>query len=156
MSHFHRAHNLMKWNLVVSALLAVNLLGCTGKRGQGEPGATDSTRVADTSQQVALPVRSVSYEERQGAVLYRKYCSVCHGTEGKGDGFNAFNLDPRPRDFSDSTFMKALSDDQLLQTISGGGRSVNKSPLMPSYRGTLSRQQISYIAKFIRSRSSGG
>jgi cytochrome c oxidase cbb3-type subunit III len=146
----------MKWNVVISAVVPVILLSCTGKRGQGEQAPTDSARVADTSHQVASPVRSVSYEERQGAALYGKYCSVCHGTEGKGDGFNAFNLDPRPRDFSDSTFMKALSDDQLVQTISGGGKSVNKSPLMPSYRGTLSRQQISYIVRFIRSRSSGG
>jgi len=145
----------MKWNIVISTVLAVILLGCTGKRGQGEPGANDSARVADTSHQAASPARSVSYEERQGAILYRKYCSVCHGLEGKGDGFNAFNLDPRPRDFSDSTLMKALSDDQLVQTISGGGRSVNKSPLMPSYRGTLSRQQISYLSKYIRCRSLG-
>ncbi|MCH8028240.1 MAG: hypothetical protein IID63_08985, partial [candidate division Zixibacteria bacterium] len=24
--------------------------------------------------------------------LYLHYCSVCHGAEGKGDGFNAYNL----------------------------------------------------------------
>ena len=57
-------------------------------------------------------------------MLHAKYCAVCHGKEGKGDGFNAFNLDPRRRDFSDSAYMAALSDDQIVQTITGGGRSV--------------------------------
>jgi mono/diheme cytochrome c family protein len=84
-----------------------------------------------------------------------KYCAVCHGKEGKGDGFNAFNLDPRPRDFSDSAYMAALSDAQILQTISGGGRSVNKSPLMPSYGGTIDNRQARYVAAYVRAFSTG-
>jgi mono/diheme cytochrome c family protein len=98
-----------------------------------------------------VPERVVSYEETQGGVLYEKHCVVCHGKEGKGDGFNAFNLDPRPRDFTDSTYMKALSDEQIVQTITGGGRSVNKSPLMPAYGWTLNRQQIRYLDSYVRS-----
>jgi mono/diheme cytochrome c family protein len=145
----------MTQKIVISALLSVILLSCEGRRGQGDQVTKDSTAVTDTSRQIALPGQAISYEERQGAYLYGKYCAVCHGQEGKGDGFNAFNLDPRPRDLSDSTYMKALSNEQFLQTISGGGRSVNKSPLMPSYGGTLSKQQIHYIATFIRSRSGG-
>jgi mono/diheme cytochrome c family protein len=113
---------------------------------------TDTARTADSSAQgsVAPPMKILSYEETQGAVLYGKYCAVCHGAEGKGDGFNAFNLDPHPRDFSDSTYMKALSDGQIVQTISGGGRSVNKSPLMPAYGWTLGKQQIRYVASYVR------
>jgi mono/diheme cytochrome c family protein len=98
----------------------------------------------------ARPGWTSTYEERQGAVLFGRYCAVCHGPEGKGDGFNAFNLDPRPRDLSDSTYMRALSDAQVLQTISGGGRSVNKSPLMPPYGWTLSRQEVLELGAFVR------
>ena len=100
---------------------------------------------------VQAPVGSLlTYEERKGEALFAKYCAVCHGTEGKGDGFNAFNLDPRPRDLSDSAYMSALSDDQVLQTISGGGRSVNKSPLMPAYGRTLSHRETAFLIAFLR------
>ena len=155
MSHFDRALESMTQKIIVGALLSVALLGCAGRRGQGDQAAKDSAGVTDTIRQIVRPLQAISYEERQGASLYGKYCAVCHGQEGKGDGFNAFNLDPRPRDFSDSTYMNALSNEQLVQTIKGGGRSVNKSPLMPSYGGTLSKQQIHYIATFIRNRSGG-
>ena len=33
-----------------------------------------------------------------GQEIYRHDCQTCHGEGGAGDGFNAFNLDPRPRD----------------------------------------------------------
>ncbi len=151
----------MRPHILTALLCAAIVVGCARKQenpGQGRAASdtvrtSDSTHAADSSAQApsVQPVRVLSYEESQGAVLYGKYCAVCHGEQGKGDGFNAFNLDPRPRDFSDSTYMKALSDDQIFHTISGGGRSVNKSPLMPAYGWTLGRQQIRYVASYVRS-----
>lgn len=143
--------------IIAGMLCSLLLTGCTaGKRGgEIKPAAEDSTRVADSTGRTAAvrPLRMVSYEEREGAILFGKYCAVCHGAEGKGDGFNSFNLDPRPRDLSDSTYMRALGDDQILQTVIGGGRSVNKSPLMPAYGWTLNRQQLRSIGMYVRSLS---
>src|SRR3989304_1287603 len=99
----------------------------------------------EKTQRVAL-----AYEERQGKHLYIRYCAVCHGQEGKGDGFNAFNLDPKPRDFTDSTYMNSLSGERLIETITEGGRGVNRSPLMPSWNGRLSGMEIEYIVSYIR------
>ena len=137
----------------LTLFLPLLLMGCTGKKNIPPSASADSVRTNDSA--VAAPAavsveRVLSYEERQGSVLYTKYCAVCHGKEGKGDGFNAFNLDPRPRDFSDSTYMAALSDAQILQTINGGGRSVNKSPLMPSYGWTIDNRQARYVAAYVR------
>lgn len=143
----------MKSLFFVCMLCALLVVCCKGTRPQPVQETRDSVRVPDSTIHPAVAQAPSSYEERQGAFLYGKYCAVCHGQEGKGDGFNAFNLDPRPRDFSDSASMKRLSDGQIIQTINGGGRSVNKSPLMPSYGWTLSRQQILYLAAFVRSRS---
>jgi mono/diheme cytochrome c family protein len=155
MRNAHSASGYM--NLAITVMMAglAACSGCTGNHAGGEKSRimADSATVADSAVQtaVAQPVKSISYEERQGAFLYNKYCAVCHGGEGKGDGFNAFNLEPRPRDLSDSTYMRALSDDQIVQTISGGGRSVNKSALMPAYGWTLNSQQIRDLSTYVRS-----
>jgi len=95
-------------------------------------------------------LRSLSYEQRLGKHLYIRYCAVCHGETGKGDGFNAYNLEPRPRDFTDVRYMNALSDAHLIETIKEGGRGVNKSPLMPSWEGRLKKDEVEYVVSYVR------
>jgi cytochrome c553 len=92
-----------------------------------------------------------TYTERQGKQLFEQYCVVCHGQGGEGDGFNAYNLNPRPHSLSDSTYMRALSSETLTETISFGGKGVNKSVLMPAYQNTLSKTQISNVIIYIES-----
>jgi cytochrome c oxidase cbb3-type subunit III len=96
----------------------------------------------------ALPV--LTYEQAQGRDLYAKYCAICHGAGGAADGFNTYNLDPKPHDLSDSVYVSALSDDALTRVIKLGGRGVNKSVLMPAYGWTLGDDEISYLVSFIR------
>jgi cytochrome c oxidase cbb3-type subunit III len=90
-----------------------------------------------------------SYTERQGKHLFELYCVVCHGKNGEGDGFNAYNLNPRPHSFADTTYMKALSRETLTEIISYGGKSLNKSIMMPGYVYTLNKNQISNLVAFI-------
>jgi mono/diheme cytochrome c family protein len=144
----------MKQEKLFAVALSALIIGCSGKNGGSVTQGVqkDSLKTADSTVQapVVQAERLLTYEERQGKHLYQKYCVVCHGQEGKGDGFNAFNLDPHPRDFSDAGYMSALSDKQIYQTISGGGRSVNRSPLMPAYGGTLKKEDIQYLAYYVR------
>ncbi len=63
--------------------------------------------------------------------IFSQRCSACHGTEGKGNGAAAAALTPKPRDYTDVSWQKATTDDQLRKVIVGGGASVGKSPLMP-------------------------
>jgi cytochrome c553 len=90
-----------------------------------------------------------SYAERQGKSLFDQYCAICHGPGGEGDGFNAYNLNPKPHSLADSTYMKALSGETLSETISFGGKGVNKSVLMPAYQNTLDKSQISNVVAYI-------
>jgi mono/diheme cytochrome c family protein len=90
-----------------------------------------------------------SYDERQGKSLFDQYCAVCHGMSGEGDGFNAYNLNPKPHSLADSTYMKPLSVETLSETISFGGRGINKSVLMPAYQNTLDKTQISNVVTYI-------
>ncbi len=147
-------NRLYTFGVVLLVWLPALLLSCSGGGShQGEQSsAQDTTLKADSAAQLAQasPEMKLTYEERQGKTLYSKYCSVCHGDDGKGDGFNSFNLDPKPRDFTDAKYMSALSNGRLLQTISEGGRGVNKSPLMPSWGGRMDKMEIQYVIAYIR------
>jgi mono/diheme cytochrome c family protein len=93
-----------------------------------------------------LPV----YEVRLGREVYQHYCQICHGDTGAGDGFNAFNLDPRPRDLSDPDFQKKKTDADLRDAILRGGAGVGLSPLMPPWGRTLSPRQMDDVILYMR------
>jgi cytochrome c oxidase cbb3-type subunit 3 len=84
-----------------------------------------------------------------GRQVYSRYCSVCHGLEGKGDGFNAYTLDPRPRDFTDSAFISQVDSALMVEVITKGGRVANLSPLMPAWGHTLTGDDITDVSAYV-------
>ena len=91
-----------------------------------------------------------SYELRLGRATFEHYCQTCHGETGAGDGFNAFNLDPHPRDLSDPAFQKKKTDADLADVIARGGAGVGLSSLMPPWGRTLSREEIDQTILYLR------
>jgi mono/diheme cytochrome c family protein len=91
-----------------------------------------------------------SYDLRLGKQVFTHYCQTCHGETGAGDGFNAFNLDPKPRDLSDPVFQKKSGAD-LADAIRRGGAGVGLSPLMPPWGRTLTTQQVEQVVLYVRS-----
>lgn len=70
-----------------------------------------------------------------GKTTYKKYCSPCHGEEGKGDGPLARSMLPKPRDFSRGAYKfrttpsgSLPTDDDIYRTISYG---VPNSTMIP-------------------------
>ena len=111
--------------------------------------------VKDTGRDLALEawqeVRATEeYTLAPAIELYMKHCAVCHGAEGKGDGFNAYNLDPKPRNFSDSTLISRFTDDYLTEVIMEGGASVGLSAMMPPYKRNLSERDVALLIEYIR------
>ena len=90
------------------------------------------------------------YELRQGREVYQHYCRTCHGDTGAGDGFNAYNLDPHPRDLSDPAFQKAKTDADLKDVVRRGGLGVGLSALMPPYGHTLTPDQVDQVVGYLR------
>ena len=133
--------------LLIVPLFILLLAGCHGNKPVAQVSSPKDTVQSGSS---VIVVPTLSYEERQGMHLYKKYCIVCHGEFGKGDGFNAFNLDQRPRNFTDARYMNSLSNERLLETINQGGRGVNKSPLMPSWGNRLSKSEMEYVITYVR------
>ena len=88
-----------------------------------------------------------------GKDLYAKYCSTCHGAEGKEDGTAAIYLNPKPHDFTrgifkfQSTPVGSLpTDEDLHRTLKNG----MPGSAMPAW-DRLSEQQRGELIAFIKS-----
>ena len=89
--------------------------------------------------------------DTNGATLYARYCTGCHGERGNGDGPNAKSLPVPPARHASREAMAVRPDDSLYDTIAGGGAIMNRSPRMPAYGTTLSPAQIRALVRHIRS-----
>jgi len=88
----------------------------------------------------------------KGHKIFSRYCSACHGEEGNGQGYNAPNLDPHPRDLTDSEeeYMAKLSNDEIYEVIQLGGYGVDLSAGMPVWGKVFSEEEIWSLVAFIR------
>jgi mono/diheme cytochrome c family protein len=64
------------------------------------------------------PVGEVSMALGEATVT--KNCVLCHGPGGKGDGPGGAALNPKPRNWTDHTYMGTRTDDQLYEVIYNG------------------------------------
>ena len=115
----------------------------------GERAPRQETGRSASKSSPGIPV--ISYEEASGTHVYGRYCKVCHGDTGEGDGFNAFNLNPKPQNFKDSEWQKATTDLDLRLAISEGGAAVRRSTLMPAWGRVLGQRQTEHVLKCVRS-----
>ena len=147
--------------LSVSSLAAASVLalGGNGCRNAGAPRVSRPSTGAESAtvdsagaiySAAKLPIPELGYNAREGQALYRHYCLNCHGDEGKGDGFNAYNLDPRPRSLADSAFQAQHVDADLLAAIRSGGGAVGLSAGMPPWGRTLNERQIQNVVAYVR------
>lgn len=84
--------------------------------------------------------------------MYNHYCVHCHGQEGKGDGRSfAYELEPKPRDFTDAEYMSSLKDEDISKVIKEGSTSVGKSNLCPAWGETFSKNEVKGLVAYVRS-----
>lgn len=74
--------------------------------------------------------------------IFKTRCSVCHGEHGKGDGPGSANLDPKPRNFTDSEWQKSVTDEHIHKIIQYGGAAVGKAPTMPGNPDLISKPAV--------------
>ncbi|MCA9471888.1 MAG: c-type cytochrome [Nitrospirales bacterium] len=91
----------------------------------------------------------------RGKVLYKEYCSQCHGATGKGDGPAASGLSPKPAVHANIPFDK-LPMEYLYNVIYHGGRSVGKSPSMPYWGLTIGQQGVADVIAYLKATFKGG
>jgi cytochrome c oxidase cbb3-type subunit 3 len=93
---------------------------------------------------------SAESDAKRGAALYQVYCTQCHGLKGNGGGINAAHMAVAPRDHTDRGEMSARTDEELFKVIKHGGKSINKSVLMPAWGRNLSDEDIHALVSHLR------
>jgi mono/diheme cytochrome c family protein len=102
-----------------------------------------------SQQRLEEPVAESRFAVEEGGRLYQRYCSLCHGSEGRGDGaFFASNLTPFPTDFTTPEW--APSDEEIAAAIAEGSAARGQSDLCPAWGKTFSSVEIRYLVIYIR------
>lgn len=130
--------------LILSLSISCNESSSPGLSGKvsAEPGSENISPKKE--------IYVMTYAQRSGKRLFDSYCVICHGQNGQGDGFNSYNLVPRPRDLTDTAYVEKLSDTRMSEVITQGGIGAGKSILMPAYGSTLTSSQIDDLVAYIR------
>jgi mono/diheme cytochrome c family protein len=147
-----------RWHVIAALILAAAFAqsGCGSRQAVRRAASADSSFAAVTFQRGRSPA---ALAELRGRVIYDRYCAICHGTTGGGDGFNAYNLksafNVTPTAFGDSALFHALSRDTALAMIRDGGAAAGRSPAMPPWGKTLTPGEIVDVWQYIRSLAQG-
>ena len=105
-----------------------------------------------------------SEQAAKGKKLYAHYCMHCHGETGKqNEGFNWSSMsDPKPKDLSNKSEMGTFKDEDIFATISRDMKDTSPNgdkigddefavPTMPTFKYTLSEEEIWGIVGYVRS-----
>lgn len=158
----------LQWNNVVGALLVILGVLLLLYRGQLRPLAPEAYRVGVTVAMALIvggaalwfaidkhaavadpsagnPVAATEDSIGAGRALFQQNCVVCHGPEGRGDGPQAAELNPRPADLRQH--LPLHTDPQFFAFISNGVAGT----AMPAWREQFSETEIWNIINFLRS-----
>jgi cbb3-type cytochrome c oxidase subunit III len=80
-----------------------------------------------------------------GQQLYQRYCSVCHGEEGEGDGIMTDLMGISPMNHTNPNETNSLSNEDLIESILDG-----KGRYMPAWQGILTQNDVEGLVSYIR------
>ena len=86
-------------------------------------------------------------EVDKGQELFLRYCSGCHGEDGRGE---AKTFRPNVGNLAVKELMDQLPDEYLFTVIKNGGAAVGKNAAMPAWKKQLGDQEIWAIVAFVR------
>jgi mono/diheme cytochrome c family protein len=91
-----------------------------------------------------------SGDASKGREVYIRYCSGCHGDDGRGE---AKTFRPNVGNLSVKQLMDELSDEYLFIVIQKGGAAVGKNAAMPAWSAQLGDDDIRDVVAFVRTLS---
>lgn len=84
-------------------------------------------------------------DPKVGLEIYQKYCKVCHGVDGDGDGIMTNLLGISPADHTNPNETNRLSNKEIIESILDG-----KGRFMPAWRSVLSQSDAEALVSYIR------
>jgi mono/diheme cytochrome c family protein len=90
---------------------------------------------------------------QSGEQIYKSACVACHGSDGKGTPQSISGFEP-PRTFPDFTKCDQTTPEDNTAwraVITHGGPTRGFSQIMPSFRDSLTSEQINSVIKYLRS-----
>jgi mono/diheme cytochrome c family protein len=86
----------------------------------------------------------------RGAAVFSKYCSLCHGPGGAGDGRAASVQKVPPANLTVSTRTRSYK----LQIVRDGGAAMGRSSSMPAWREVLTDAEIADVVEYVQTLNS--
>ena len=101
----------------------------------------------------ANPVAMSTDSVHRGETIFLQRCTGCHGRKADGHGPNSIDISPRPRNLTNTSFVRSVSDRRLFESIEYGVDGT----AMPSWIDYgLSQNDVGDIVNFIRSLNKSG
>jgi mono/diheme cytochrome c family protein len=100
--------------------------------------------------QATPPTNSVSADATSlaaGKKLFSSNCSSCHGETAQGDGKIASQLDPKPANLVDETWIHGSSDGEIFIVIRDGVKNTG----MKAFGSRMTAHQIWDVVNYLRS-----
>lgn len=126
--------------LIIFLLMSFIILTGLTHRTKRQSGEWVAPKSAD---QLKNPYKGNAEATAEGKKLYMKFCKICHGDKGRGDGIAGINLKPRPRDFT-SEELREQTDGAIFWKINTG------RPPMAAYEKILKEEQRWQLVNYIR------
>ncbi len=138
---------ILIWSLALAAVAVLGLSASTQAQVTSNQEQQWLNTPAATSH-----IGKLTGHAKDAAMTYRRYCVVCHGPIGDGNGESAQWVDPKPRDFTSAVFKcrstptgTLPTDEDLFNTIARGlDRSV-----MPPWN-TFTKQERADLVAWIK------
>lgn len=131
---------MVKVRFCLIALACLGAVACGKSEAPAAPPA-EKAAVKTPPPSPATPT-AVAANADDPKEVFKTRCVMCHGEDGKGDGPASVALNPKPRNYTDPTWQKSVTDDQIKKTITGGGASVGKSPIMPAQPDLAGKPEV--------------
>ena len=91
-------------------------------------------------------IKSVDfYQDVRGSIVFKTYCTLCHGIKADGSGRAAGNYNPRPANLTISIATDAYKE----AIIRKGGATMGRSEFMPPWGLELTDEQIKDVVFYL-------
>ncbi len=142
---------------VVFSAVVYGLLLIGPDQPMSSPGERDITipRAPAEAKTLANPFPVSDEILLEGERIYQTKgtCFTCHGTSGRGDGPAGLELNPRPRNFTNSYFQELRTDGELFWVIRNGSPGTRMFSYSPS---VITEDEAWKVIHYLRTIPTGG